>query len=68
MSSKKTTQDMGVRNHRTIRCLVKHAGGGKAGLVRQERKLKDHFFLPIISERRTIPRVRFFCIWATVFA
>ncbi len=33
-----------------------------------ESKLKDHFFLPIISERRTIPRVRFFCIWATMFA
>ncbi len=33
-----------------------------------EPKLKDHLFLAMISERRTTPRVRFFCIQLTMFA
>ena len=32
-----------------------------------EPQSKDHFFLPIISERRTTPRVRFLCIRLTMF-
>jgi len=47
------------------RCTMSWAGGVKGRIP--EYKFKDHFFLPIISERRTTPRVRFFCILLTMF-